>query len=872
MSYITVKSGYLTGSNPGTTEYNTGGLRMYYELRCYNVAETVTIMNKSYSCAAGSYKLYYKLQGWYGITTSANYRLCSTSGNTADGYVRLRNGTTNLWSMTGQSTSYANRNPNFGNNNPSNAWYNVSDASDSSYRVYPEGLVSVTEGATLSLNLTYNIHLRYGGTYNATVSATSSSTSVSVSGGKYTLSISASNSTVTVQRTGGAASGTLTNGAAIYTGDKLKITFTASSGYTISTHTVNGSSFTSGATHTVSGNVSVVSTATQSTFTLSISAGTGSSITVTRSGTTLSNGATLNSGDVLTITFTASTGYAIATHTVNGSSFTSGNNHTVSGNVSVVSTATVRPSTASASSGYIGQANTITVTRYNSSWTHTVTAALLGQTETIATKSSSTSLSWTPAIATYAPLMTTSMSTTVTLTCQTYNGSTLVGTTTSTFAISLRAADVKPSVSVSVSDGTNNYSTYGAFVATKSTYVVTVTPTFLYGATQKTLTITANGATYSSSPATTGVIASASNNTITAKVTDSRSQSSDTVTVTKTVLAYDNPSVSINIGRCDQDGTANGSGSYMKITATYAVSDLNNQNSKTVTFKRKKASESSYTSETVTPSSYSGSTYKIYAADTTDAYDIQVAVTDDFATTTITRQLSTGTVRPMSFQRGGRGVGFGVASTIQDSVQIADDWEQYFGTETFQLHAQRLYDSRGISIPSNSDLDNYTTPGSYYAVDSTVAATLSHTPITGGNFRLEVLSGGAATYSSYVVQFVWSTTTNGVYMRRKHSTWSAWVRFMNTVSDADYISTSSATSPTLAITAGSTGNVNFSVARSGYTPVGIVGIVKNGTGSSYCMLYEYRIDGSNAKVYFRNVGTSDASITITVYVLYRKNY
>jgi len=785
MSYITVKSGYLTGSSPGTTITNNGGLRMYYELRCYNVAETATIMNKSYSCAAGSYKLYYKLQGWFGIQISSKVRLTNRTNTSNTSYVRLRNGTTNLWYMEGGSVSYAVQNPSFGDNNPANSWYNVSDASDSDYRVYPEGLISVTEGATLSLNLDYAIGLWYSSSYSANVTATSSSTSVSVSGGKYTLSISASNSSVTVQRTGGAATGTLTTGAAIYTGDKLKITFTANSGYTIANHTVNGSTFTSGATHTVSGNVSVVSTATQSTFTLSISAGTGSSITVKRSGTTLSNGATLNVGDVLTITFSASSGYQIATHTVNGSSFTSGNTHTVSANVSVVSTATVKPSTASASSGYIGQANTITVTQYNTSWTHTITAAILGRTETIATKSSNTSLSWTPALATYAPLMTTSMSTTVTLTCQTYNGNTRLGTTTSTFAISLRAADVKPTVSVSVSDGTNNYSTYGAFVATKSTYVVTATPTFRYGATQKALTITANGATYSSSPATTSVIASASNTTITAKVTDSRSQSSDTVTVTKTVLAYENPSVSINIGRCDQDGTANDSGAYMKITATYAVSPLNSQNSKTVTFKRKKTSVSTYTTENVTPSSYSGSTYKIYAADTTDAYDVQVSVTDDFTTSTITRQLSSGAVRPMSFQSGGRGVGFGVASNIQDSVQIAEDWELYFGTEAFKEHAQKQIDQVGELIPTNSDLNDFNTPGCYVSEGTTKTASLSHVPSDfTTDFRLEVLSSGSTNYSGSLMQFAWSSYSDAVYMRRRRSGgWGAWRRFLVDATD-----------------------------------------------------------------------------------------
>ena len=91
----------------------------------------------------------------------------------------------------------------------------------------------------------------------------------------YTLSISqGSNSTIAVSRTSSnlTSTGTLANSAKIYSGDVLKITFSAASGYNVATHTVNGSTFTSGNTHTVSGNVTVVSTATLKTYTVSYNA------------------------------------------------------------------------------------------------------------------------------------------------------------------------------------------------------------------------------------------------------------------------------------------------------------------------------------------------------------------------------------------------------------------------------------------------------------------------------------------------------------------------------------------------------------------------------------------------------------------------
>lgn len=97
----------------------------------------------------------------------------------------------------------------------------------------------------------------------------SNTTSTTVSSGTHTpiaykLSISAgTGSTITVNRTfaSNGTTGNLSNGATIHGEDKLKITFGANTGYAIKTHTVNGSTFTSGNTHTVSGNVTVVATA-----------------------------------------------------------------------------------------------------------------------------------------------------------------------------------------------------------------------------------------------------------------------------------------------------------------------------------------------------------------------------------------------------------------------------------------------------------------------------------------------------------------------------------------------------------------------------------------------------------------------------------
>lgn len=82
----------------------------------------------------------------------------------------------------------------------------------------------------------------------------------------YTLNLTGqgSNTTIAVSRTSSAGAGsigTISNGAMLYYGDVLRISASAASNFQLKTLKVNGSNFTSGNTHTVSGDVSVTTTA-----------------------------------------------------------------------------------------------------------------------------------------------------------------------------------------------------------------------------------------------------------------------------------------------------------------------------------------------------------------------------------------------------------------------------------------------------------------------------------------------------------------------------------------------------------------------------------------------------------------------------------
>ena len=114
----------------------------------------------------------------------------------------------------------------------------------------------------VSLSASWPFNGTYSGTSIGTITASTTVDLDSIT--TYALSTSAgTGSNITVNRTssGYAGTGNISNGARLYYGDNLKITFTPSANYAINTHTVNGSTFASGNTHTVSGNVSVSATA-----------------------------------------------------------------------------------------------------------------------------------------------------------------------------------------------------------------------------------------------------------------------------------------------------------------------------------------------------------------------------------------------------------------------------------------------------------------------------------------------------------------------------------------------------------------------------------------------------------------------------------
>lgn len=117
----------------------------------------------------------------------------------------------------------------------------------------------------------------------------------------------------------------LVDGSTVFYGDVLSISIDVNTGYNIGIHTVNGNDWTSG-NFTVTGAVSVISTATLIQYTLSITTSavgvtpdinrTSSPIAGASTGT-ISNGAIIYYNDVLGINYTLGGAYQLLTATVN---------------------------------------------------------------------------------------------------------------------------------------------------------------------------------------------------------------------------------------------------------------------------------------------------------------------------------------------------------------------------------------------------------------------------------------------------------------------------------------------------------------------------------------------------------------------------
>lgn len=309
---------------------------------------------------------------------------------------------------------------------------------------------------------------------------------------------------------------------------------------------------------------------------------------------------------------------------------------TVSASASKDLTTIPRKSTLTVANGTLGTAQTLTITEQASTFKHKLkytcgnaSGWILGGDSSFST---SNSVSWTPPL-TLAAQNTTGTSVSVNFTLYTYtNDGTSVGSNSYTKTFSIPAS-VKPSVSVAVSDPMGYADTYGAYIHGMSKLKIVATASGSQGSTIKSYKTEADGNTYTTATAESGVIAGTGTLTIKSTVTDSRGR---TATASKevSVLAYDMPKISaFSVYRCDSSGNASNSGAYLAVKFSSVITSLNSKNTAAYTLKYKKSSATSYTTKTLSDFagkySVSNGVY-VFQADTASSYDVTLTVNDAF--------------------------------------------------------------------------------------------------------------------------------------------------------------------------------------------------------------------------------------------------
>jgi microcystin-dependent protein len=433
---------------------------------------------------------------------------------------------------------------------------------------------------------------------------------------------------------------------------------------------------------------------------------------------------------------------------------------TASANITLDSIA--RASSVSTPNATMGSATAIAISRASSSFTHTLTYTFGTAAGTIATKTTSTSVSWTPPLS-LASQIPKAVTGTCTVTCTTYNGSTKIGSKTCTLTLTVPAS-IKPTITSLTAARVDGAvpGTWGIYVQTKSKATLTINGAAgSYGSTISSYSITGGGYTSTASSFTTGFLNTSGMVTFTATVTDSRGRVSAVATVSISVVAYSPPSFASYLSqRCLSNGTVNDDGTYIRGLVSYSYASCSSKNTITRATYYKKASDTAWTNANAAFSSGTAFTFGGGNISTETSYDIKYTLTDAFTTIAIQDIVSTAAV-VMDFKRGGKGVAVGKVSEKDNTFEVAEDWDvRVYGKllkDYIQSFIKTLYPVGSIYMSVNA-----TNPSAYFG-GTWVAWGAGRVPVgintADGNFNTVEKTGGAATVTLTTAQMPAHTHT-----------------------------------------------------------------------------------------------------------------
>lgn len=372
--------------------------------------------------------------------------------------------------------------------------------------------------------------------------------------------------------------------------------------------------------------------------------------------------------------------------------------------------------TVSASSVNMGASVTISMPRASSSFDHTLTYKFGNATGTIGSDLG-TSQAWTVPLS-LASQIPSGTSGTCTITCKTYNGSTLIGTKTVSFTAKVPSSVVPTISGVAVADTNSAYATqFGSLVQGKSKAKFTITASGASGSTITAYKTVIEGKTYTGASPTTAILTKSGSVTATITVTDSRGRTAS-MEKAVTVLAYSAPKITaFEAHRTDAAGVVNYEGTNAKVTAAFTIASASSKNTGSYKVEYKKQTATTWTTLTSgTGFSYNNSIVSGAVFDVNSSYDVRLTVTDYFGNITKMTELPTAFTL-LDFNASGRGVAFGKVSE-QEAVEFALPVISTLGH----------FISSPVILAGTQNLNDLIDPGYYVVGNTTISSTITNKP------------------------------------------------------------------------------------------------------------------------------------------------
>lgn len=349
--------------------------------------------------------------------------------------------------------------------------------------------------------------------------------------------------------------------------------------------------------------------------------------------------------------------------------------------------------TLSASSVNMGASVTINMARASSSFDHTLTYKCGSATGTIGSDLG-TSKAWTVPLS-LASQIPNGTSGTCTITCKTYNGSTLIGTKTVSLTVKVPSS-VVPSISaLTVAEAVSGLSAkFGAYIQNKSKIKATITASGSYGSTIKTYKTTIAGKSYSGSSVTSGIITSSGTVTISTTVTDSRGRTA-TKSTTVSVLAYTAPKITrFSAARTDAGAQA---------IMAFSITSLGEKNDKSYILAYKlKTSDEWVTLSSGSVYSYNSTQTFADTFSTEASYDLRLTITDYFGDAVAYSEIPTAFTL-LDFNKSGKALAFGKVSELESGLEIDMDMSIY--KNIFMGGSKRSDDEKNLYIQTTENAE-----------------------------------------------------------------------------------------------------------------------------------------------------------------------